>query len=244
MKNNVFLFAIWPGVSLVCLFVGIGVRYVLTRTQMAKVKDEMSRWWNALCGSMLWQLSMGLLIAGHMAALVLPHVLLRWNANPVRLYVLEGCAFVIGLAATISTAVVMWRHLGRAEESVLSEVFDTVFITMIFVGLLSGIGLAAIYRWGSSWAAITLTPYISSLLRAKPATDYVLEMPPLVRLHVFSAFAAIAVIPLTRLSYVLVYAVDAGLDLIGHGLRPLRALRSYADVLLHNLGSRLWPEED
>lgn len=244
MKNNIFLFAIWPGISVLCLVGGILVRYVLLRNRMTIVKEEMSHWWKALCKSRLWQLSMAILIAGHLGALLLPQLLLQWNVNPVRLYLLEACALAVGLVATCSTAILMWRYLNEKTGSMLQGVFETIFLTLIFVGLLSGIGIAVVYRWGSSWAAITLAPYLSSFLRGKPATDYVLEMPSLIRLHVFCAFSALAVIPLTRLSLALVYVIDAGLGFAGQSLRPIATLGGSADVALRTLSSRLWPEED
>jgi len=245
MTNNNFLLTVWPGISVACLLLGMAGRYALSREKVRKDWGEMSQWWKALSGSWLLQLSVGLLVVGHLAALVLPQVVVRWNANPARLYLLEGCAFAVGLASTFSTVVLIWRHLRAANESIVLEVFDTAFLGLLLVGLVSGIAIALTYRWGSSWAVITLTPYLTSLLRGTPATNYVLEMPALIRLHVFCAFSALAVIPLTRLSFVLIYATDTAIGLIGQlSLRPAIAMRDYAEVFLRNLSSRLWPEED
>lgn len=244
MRNNLFLFGIWPGISILCLLAGTVVRYALLRSRITQVRQDISCWWNSICGSWLWRISMVVLVVGHLAALLLPQLLLRWNAYPARLYLLEGFALAAGLAATFSTAILTWRHLGQTTRSVSSDLSETIFLTLILVGLLSGIGIAVVYRWGSSWAAITLAPYVGSFLRGKPATDYVLEMPSLIRLHVFCAFSAIAVVPLTRLSLALVYAIDVGRRFAGQSLRPITALGESADVVLHTLGSRLWPEED
>jgi nitrate reductase gamma subunit len=144
----------------------------------------------------------------------------------------------------VTTALLMWRDLGRADGRALSELFETVFLTLMFVGLVSGIGIAVAYRWGSSWAAITLSPWIISFLRARPSTTYILEMPSIVRLHVFCAFTAMAIAPMTRLSPVFVYALDAGLGFAGRSLRPITAVGDSAEVAMRNLSSRLWPEED
>jgi nitrate reductase gamma subunit len=245
MTNNNFLLVVWPGISIGCFLAGMVGRYALSRRKVKKQWEEMSHWRKALSGNWLLQLSMGLLVVGHLAALLLPQVLVRWDANPARLYVLEGCALVVGLASTFSTVVLIWRHLHATAESILSEVFDTVFLGLLFVGLVSGIGIAVTYRWGSSWVAITLTPYLDSVLRGRPVIDYIFEMPPLIRLHVFCAFSALAVVPLTRLSFVLLYAMDAGIGFIHQvSLRPVTILGDYAEVFLRNISSRLWPEED
>ena len=44
MKTS-FLFAAWPYMALSLLLVGLGVRYLFERRQMAAVKEEMSAAW-------------------------------------------------------------------------------------------------------------------------------------------------------------------------------------------------------
>ena len=90
-----------------------------------------------------------------------------------------------------------------------------VFLSLIFIGIISGLLMAGLYRWGSSWGAITLTPYVTSLLRLKPATQFAEQMPFLIRIHLFSTFAALAVLPLTRLAAIPVVALHFCLGLVG-----------------------------
>jgi hypothetical protein len=68
-------------------------------------------------------------------------------------------------------------------------------------------------------------------------------MPALVQLHILATFAAIAVIPLTRLSMFLVAAVHSGAVLIG---RPFRVAGNAITEWSRrrNPGSWFWPEED
>jgi hypothetical protein len=68
-------------------------------------------------------------------------------------------------------------------------------------------------------------------------------MPFLIRLHVVSAFAALAVIPATRLSAILVAGLNYSFNLMG---RPLSFAKRGAEVWLskHNPAAWLWPEED
>jgi nitrate reductase gamma subunit len=111
------------------------------------------------------------------------------------------------------------------------------------VGVLSGLLLAVLYRWGSSWGAMILTPYTASLLRGKPAANFILQMPFLVRLHVFSLFAAVAIVPATRLGTAIVGALQA--ILTGFG-KPISAGGRAAEAWLrkHNPAPWFWPEED
>ena len=242
MKGSV-LFAAWPYIALSLLLVGITVRYFLDRRQMAVVTKEMSEARALFGNGKIWRASLLLLLAAHLAGILFPRAVLWWNGSVKRLYLLEGYGFLVGSAALVCLCVLVWRHLGHSGQPLITELADTVFLALLFVGLLSGVLTAALYRWASTWSALTLAPYLMSLVRARPATGFVTEMPFLVRLHVFSAFAALAVFPLTRLAAFLVFAVDWTLGLLGRGLvhvaRPLEAW-----MRKHSPAAWLWPEED
>lgn len=242
MKIN-FPFSAWPYISISLLMVGLAVRYLQARRQMASLSTEIAEARNVFAGSMLWRISLVFLLGGHLMALLFPRALLAWNANTLRLYLLEGFSFVVGLAALGCWLVLLWRHLGRSTRSALIEISDTIFLTLLFVGLASGLLMAVLYRWASSWAAITLTPYMLSLLHGRPTSHLVTEMPLLVRVHVFSGFAAVAVLPLTRLAAVFLPAIHWALQL---AMRPARALGQAMGerIRKRNPAAWLWPEED
>ena len=63
--------------------------------------------------------------------------------------------------------------------------------------LTSGLLLAIVERWASSWAALTWPPYVTSVVGLNPDVAIVAQMPYLVRLHVASALALITVLPFT-----------------------------------------------
>lgn len=242
MKANV-LFAASPYIALSLLLVGITVRYFLDRRQMAAVAKEMSEARALFGGGTIWRACLFLLLAAHLAGTFFPRAILWWNGSVNRLHLLEGAGFLVGSAALVCWCVPAWRHLGRSSRPMITELADTVFLALLFVGLLSGVLTAALYRWASTWSALTLAPYLTSLVRAKPATGLITEMPFLVRLHVFSAFAALAVFPLTRLAAFLVFAVDWNLRLLGGRMvfvaRPLETW-----MRKHSPAAWLWPEED
>src|SRR5262249_17839746 len=148
-----------------------------------------------------------LLILGHAVILVLPQAVLAWGRNPVRLYLMEALGFAAGIAALAGWGALLWGDLRRTNRSAITGLSDTMFIRLLLVGILSGLLIAVLYRWSSSWGAIILAPYIVSLLKLKPVGELAMQMPFLVRLHVFSVFAAFAVLPLTRLAAFLVFAL-------------------------------------
>jgi nitrate reductase gamma subunit len=242
MKANV-LFAAWPYVALSLLLVGVVVRYFLDRRQMAAVGKEVSEAWLLFRGNNIWRASMLLLFAAHGIGMLFPQAILWWNGSMNRLYLLEIAGFLVGSAALVSWCILVWRHLGRSSRLLITELADTVFLALLFVGILSGVLTAALYRWGSTWSAVTLAPYLTSLVRAKPAAGLATQMPFLIRLHVFSAFAALAALPLSRLAAFLVFAVDWALGVISRPVRSTgRALEAW--MRRHNPAAWLWPEED
>jgi len=238
-----YLFTDWPYIASALFCLGIAGRYLLTREQMVFVKAKLPDSRLVFGGSKLWRISLVLLFLGHLAGLVFPRGILLWNGNPMRLYVLEGFAFVVGILALAGWAALTWRHLEQSAGSVAAEFADTIFLAFLFVGLISGLLMAVLYRWGSSWGVMTLTPYALSLFRGKPTSGFAIQMPFLVRLHIVSAFTAVAVIPLTRLAPFLMLALHRCIELMG---RPVTVIGHAAAAWMqrHNPAAWIWPEED
>jgi len=238
-----FLFAGWPYIALSLLAVGLAVRYLLERKRMDGVRIETSEAGSVFGGANAWRAAIALLLLLHAAILLLPQSVLAWNNNPARLYLFEAIAFIAGLAAVAGWAKLTWRQVSHGNRSAITELSDTVFLALLFVAIASGVLMAALHRWGSSWGALVLTPYVGSILQGRPAPGLATQMPFLVRLHVFSAFAMLAVLPLTRLAAFFVFALHTILALMG---RPVSNAVHAAERWLrtHNPAPWLWPEED
>ncbi|MGA2349758.1 MAG: respiratory nitrate reductase subunit gamma [Terracidiphilus sp.] len=241
MANN-SLFILWPYIAVALLVVGTLVRYLLASRQPSTLAAEMAEA-KAVFGERFFRISMLVLIAGHVAGLLFPRAVLSWNSSATGLYLLEGVAFAAGLAAVASSSVLIWRHLKRPGQSHMAELFDTLFLALLFTVLASGVLIAVLYRWGSSWGEVTLGPYMTSLLRGQPAVQLATQLPDLVQLHVLATFAAIAVIPLTRLSTFLVAALQGCAVLISQPFRA--ASNAFAEWSnKRNPGRWFWPDED
>jgi nitrate reductase gamma subunit len=241
--NSDFLFAVWPYFATGLFCFGLVFRFLLQRKRIATVKAKLVESSAVFAGSRLWRISLLLLLFGHVAGLAFPRQILLWNGSVVRLYVLEGFAFAIGALALAGWATLVWRYLKRSDVSIVVDVADTAFLGTLFAALLSGLLMAAWYRWGSIWGVITLRPYVVSLLRGAPAPNFAIQMPFLVRLHVFSSFAAIALVPFTRLAPFLMVAFDWSLSLPS---KPASAVVRAGAAWLerYNPGAWIWPEED
>jgi nitrate reductase gamma subunit len=240
--ENSSLFGILPYVAVGLLVVGTLVRYVLAARQPSALAEDVADA-KAVFGGRLFWISIFLLSAAHLAGLLSPSGILSWNSSPGGLYLLEGLCFVAGLAGVVSCATLVWRHLGRSSRSRVVEGADTVFLATLFTVLVSGLLIAVFYRWGSSWGAMTLVPYVASVFRGQPTVGLATEMPFLVQLHMLATFAMIALIPFTRLSTFLVAAMHGCVALMG---RPARAAVNAAVAWSrkHDPAAWFWPEED
>jgi nitrate reductase gamma subunit len=237
------LFSASPYIAISLLAIGIFVRYLLERKHMETVRQEMAEARALFAGSRIWKIAVLLLAIAHAALFFFPRAVLLWNGSPGRLYLLEALLFFAAGATAAGLAKVVWRHLGRGSRSAIAELSDSVFLALLLMGVLSGIFMAIFHRWGSSWGAMVLTPYVASLARLEPNAALAAQMPFLVRLHVFSTFAALAVLPLTRLAAVLVFVLHGALSMLR---RPVSATGRAAEAWLrrHNPAAWLWPEED
>jgi nitrate reductase gamma subunit len=242
MTTNV-LFSAFPYAALAVLLGGLVARYVSTSSRGVDINVEVAEAWALFGGSKIWRAGTLALALLHVGGVLVPQAILSWNGVPLRLYLLEGTGFAFGLLALGWWAGVMRRHLQRSSEAAASEVADGVFLSLMFVGIISGLLTAAFYRWGSSWGAMTLSPYVSSLLRGTtPLVSFVDQMPLLVQLHVISTFALMMVFPFTRAAS---FATFAARWAVGVPTAPLSAVSGVARAWVerHDPASWIWPED-
>src|SRR5215813_3112905 len=245
--KTAFLFQTWPYAAVVLFVSGMAARYLGMREPTSAKRHWAFDGRDLLSRTALLQINLFLLLLAHLAGLLFPQRILLWNSVPFRLYTLEIYAFGAGLAALAGWALLAWRHLRQSDASIGRQAAEAVFLSLLFTTLLSGSLTAILFRWGSSWGVITLTPYVVSLFRGRPAVDLVAGLPFLVRLHVFSAFATLAALPATRLGPLLIVGLSRGLQLV---LPPVQALAYSVSKMVEAVLQRLnpaiwiWPEED
>lgn len=240
------LFLAFPYAALLVLLAGLGIRHAIARRDLEGMRSTASAAWQLFSGPTAWRAGIVVTLALHLLGLLVPRSILGWNSAPARLYLLEGTGFLFGAIALIGWVQMMWRHLGRTTSSAragLSEIADCVLLSVLCMSIVSGLVSAVLYRWGSSWGAETLAPYMMSLLRGAPATGLVEEMPFLVRLHVFSWFVVIALVPFTSAAMIFVSIGDRVLVVV---TRPITAVAQLGRRTATKLSPArwLWPEED
>src|SRR5215475_6983415 len=145
------LFQIAPYAAAVMFGAGMAIQCVVTRRGTGGSAHNSLDPGDRI-GRGLWRVSLFVLILGHLAALVVPQWVLRWNGAPSRLYAMEAFGFGAGLLALGGWLIMMFRHLARTHGTIARQAADAVFLSLLFTTLVSGSLTAVLYRWGSSWA--------------------------------------------------------------------------------------------
>jgi nitrate reductase gamma subunit len=130
---------------------------------------------------------------------------LAWNGRPFRLYILEVTAAALALSALIGLIVLaVRRYENKRIRSVTSEMDIVMYIVLATV-VITGLSTAIFSRWGSSWFAVVMTPYLRSVLFFRPDISVVNTLPLIVKIHVVSTFVFFMILPYTRLIHMLAY---------------------------------------
>ena len=203
-----FLFVVSPYLTAAASVPGCVVRYLLWSRREAQAGSERAGDDGAGPIRAAWRWAIGLVAVGHLLAVAFPAVVLQWNQQPMRLLVLEGAGLTTGIVALASLIAMLVQCLRTADLDALCSPVDVVAWTLLVIELLSGLLVAVFYRWGSSWSAVTVTPYLRSLLRLDPDAALVVRLPLPARLHLFCAFALIAVVPFSRMARVVIVPAD------------------------------------
>jgi nitrate reductase gamma subunit len=145
-----------------------------------------------------------ILFVGHLVAFAVPRTLLAFNSHPVRLLIIEFSAFIFALIVLAGLALLFIRRVTHPRVKVVTTRMDLVVEVLLLVQVIIGIAMALTMRWGSSWFAAVLTPYLRSVLTFQPDISAVVPLPWLVQLHLVLAYVLLALVPFSRLVHALV----------------------------------------
>jgi nitrate reductase gamma subunit len=134
----------------------------------------------------------------------------------MRLLIIEIGAFGLGLATLFSVIIFIIRQIKQtldirhvtSDKSHISNLISHISFAILLLLIISGLWVADFYRWGSSWYAGVLTPYLRSLIKFYPDISAVQLMPFTVKVHIVSAFLIIGIFPFTGLFSFLVYTIS------------------------------------
>lgn len=142
--------------------------------------------------------------AGHLLAFLVPRSILAWNAQPLRLYILEASALAAGLLTLVGLVGIIVRRFSDSKVRMVTSHMDWTVYSLLLLQVVTGVLVAVFHPWGASWFAAAASPYLWSLVTFSPDFAFISGLPWLVKLHIGGAFALFAVFPFSRLVHILV----------------------------------------
>ncbi len=205
---NTFSFLVLPYVATAVFLIGSIYRYINRGFQVSSLSSNFLERKRLFWGSQPFHYGLLFLFTGHLVAFLFPASVLAWNRMPVRLLILEMSAFAFGLATLLGLVLLVRRRLASRRVLMVTNRMDMLVYVILLVQIVSGLAVAYFNRWGSSWFASSLTPYLRSIFAFDPDIAAVRAMPWTVKLHIFSAWSIVAIIPFTRFMHFLVAPID------------------------------------
>jgi nitrate reductase gamma subunit len=199
-----FFFSAYPYVAIIVFLVGTIYRYTEMGFKVSSLSAQFLESNKGFWGTVPFHWGILMLFLGHMVVFLLPEAVLAWNADPVRLIVHEGVSFTFAVAVVVGLIGLILRRLLDPRLRVVTTRMDYFVEFVLLTQVLLGCWIALGYRWGSSWFAADLSPYLWSIIKLNPQTEAVVAMPLVIKAHIVGAFSILLIIPFTRLVHIFV----------------------------------------
>ncbi len=201
---DLFLFAVLPYLAMVVFLLVTIQRYRQQKFTYSSLSSQLLENREHFWATVPFHYGILVVLLGHVVAFLFPATLLVWNSVPVRLFVLEATALAFGLLTLFGLVNSVVRRLAFPKARKVTSVSDWIVFGLLAVEVTTGILIAYVYGWGSSWFAAALAPWLRSLVTLTPDVSYVVPMKFLVKVHIVNAWLLIGFFPFTRLVHVLV----------------------------------------
>ena len=204
MSLEQLCFAVLPYISIFIFLVVTIQRYKVQSFTYSSLSSQFLENQFHFWGMVPFHYGILVILTGHLVAFIIPEQLLAWNNVPWRLYVLEISALIFAIMTLTGLVNLMLRRRSFSKIKKVTTNIDWILFTLLAIQILLGIYIAIIHRWGSSWFAISVAPYLWSVIKFNPDIAYITGMPLMVKLHIVNAFLIIGFFPFTRLVHILV----------------------------------------
>lgn len=201
--NNLFFIAM-PYVAIVVFLVGTIHRYRATGFKYSSLSSQFLENRGGFYFLMLFHWGILVVFFAHLFFFIFPAATLAWNSNPVRLVALQVTLYTFGLGTLIGLIGLLHRRFLYPRLRVVTTRMDITIEALLILQIFLGLWIALGYRWGSSWFAADLSPYLWSILKLNPQIEAISSMPVVVKMHVAGAFLIVGMVPFTRLVHFLV----------------------------------------
>jgi nitrate reductase gamma subunit len=197
-------FQVFPYVAAVIFLVESIRRYRQTRFSFSSLSSQFLEGNQLFLGTVPFHYGIVMVLAGHLIAFLFPRQLLAWNSVPIRLYILEITGFIGGLSCLVGLVGLIVRRFRFPRIRAVTSPMDGIILLVLLIQVSLGVTIAVSLRWGSSWFAVALTPYLRSLIVFQPDLSLLTPLPLAVKLHVFGMFLFLLLLSYSRLVHLLV----------------------------------------
>ncbi len=216
------LFGQLPYVFIAIGIVGTIYRYMTNRFSWSSQSSQFVENKTLFYGSFPWHYGILIILIAHIVVIFIPGAMLAWNSVPARLYAFELIGLALAFLALVGLLILIYRRLTDSRVRSLTTSWDVLVLIVLIIQVVTGIGNAIFYRWGSNWYAATATPWIWSIVTFNPTVDRIADLPLNTKIHIFNAMVFIAIIPFTRLVHFLAF-----INPLKYLTRPYQVVRWY-----------------
>jgi nitrate reductase gamma subunit len=199
-----FFFSAFPYVAIIVFLVGTTYRYTQKGYKVSSLSAQFLEGKQGFWGTVPFHFGILMIFLGHLVAFLFPNAVLAMNSDPVRLILHEGLGFTFAVALFVGLVALIFRRLTHPRLKVVTTRMDLFVEFVLLAQVILGCWIALGYRWGSSWFASDLTPYLWSIFKLNPQPQAVIAMPLVIKAHIVGAFSIILIFPFTRLIHMLV----------------------------------------
>ena len=187
---DIFLFVVFPYVAFFIFVIGFIMRWKETGFRVSSLSSQFLEGDRLFWGVVPLHFGLIVLMLGHLSA--------WW------LLILEVAAFTFGLSVLVALIWLLYRRATDPRIRMVTSQMDVFIEVLLLVQVILGCWIALGYRWGSSWFASDLSPYLWSLVKFNPDIMAVSAMPAVIQAHIVGAFLIMLMIPFSRLVHFMV----------------------------------------
>ncbi len=205
---NNFFFIAMPYIAFVVFLIGTISRYRMEKFKVSSLSSQFLEGRKLFWGSIPFHWGLIILFFGHLLAFLIPKSILIWNSEPLRLLFLEISSFIAAICVFIGLILLFIRRITDERVKMVTTKMDIFVELLLLFVFFSGMYTAVFFRWGSSWFASVMSPYLKSIFTLSPDIIAISAMPIMFKLHVIGAFLIILMVPFTRMVHFLVYPLN------------------------------------
>lgn len=208
MKFDFIFFVIFPYVAVAIELVVSLFRYYSNSYKFSSLSSEFLEGKELFWGSVPWHYGIITVLFGHLVGFLFPASMIAFGSHPVRLLILEVTSLIFGLLSLLGLILLIRRRTTNLRIAAVTTHMDMIVLFLLLLQVLTGVGTAVFYRWGTSWYASAMVPYLRSLWVLNPDISGLVNLPWLVKTHIFNAMLIVAILPFTRLLHFLILPIS------------------------------------